>query len=80
MAYCYFSLGFDKDAVYSLGEDTFLSLGIEAGRHLYPGLRLLLEAYNKDMEEGSFCSLPACSCLASKSIPSLALEPTSLGF
>jgi hypothetical protein len=33
----------------------------------------------EDVEEGSF-SLPACSPFASKSIPSLALEPTSSGF
>lgn len=33
----------------------------------------------KDMEVGSFCSLPACPYLAGKSIPSLATEPT-LGF
>lgn len=32
----------------------------------------------KDLE-GSFCSVPACSPRASESIPSLALEPPSLG-
>lgn len=35
---------------------------------------------NKDMEEGSFCLLPAYLHLASTCIPLLALEPTSLGF
>lgn len=34
----------------------------------------------KDMEEGRVCCLPTCVPLRSKSIPSLALEPTSLGF
>jgi hypothetical protein len=33
----------------------------------------------KDIEEGSFCSLPACPCLDSTSIPSQALEPSSSG-
>jgi hypothetical protein len=32
---------------------------------------------NKDLEEGTFCSLPAFFCFAGKPIPSLALEPTS---
>jgi hypothetical protein len=32
------------------------------------------------MDEESICSLLACPCLASTSIPSLALELTSLGF
>jgi hypothetical protein len=32
------------------------------------------------MEEGRFCSLPACLQLARVSISSLALEPTSSGF
>lgn len=35
---------------------------------------------HKGMEEGSFCTLPACSYLVSKSVSSLALGPTSLGF
>ena len=34
----------------------------------------------KDMEEGRVCCLPICVPLRSKFIPSLALEPTSLGF
>ena len=34
----------------------------------------------KDMEEGSFQSLPSCPYLATTSIPSLASEPTSLGY
>ena len=38
------------------------------------------ESLYKDIEEGCFCSLPTCPYLASTSIPSLALEPTSLGF
>lgn len=33
----------------------------------------------EDVEEGRFCSVP-CSCLTSKSIPLLTLEPISLGF
>jgi hypothetical protein len=36
-----------------------------------------MEARTK-MEEGRFCLLSACPGLASTSIPSLALEPTSL--
>lgn len=34
----------------------------------------------KNMDKGSACFLPLCSHLPSKSIPSLALEPTFLGF
>ena len=34
----------------------------------------------KDIEEGSFCSWPACTHLTCKSTPSLALEPPSSGF
>lgn len=29
----------------------------------------------KDIEEGNFCSLPVCSCFASKPFSSLALHP-----
>jgi hypothetical protein len=35
---------------------------------------------SKDIEEGIFCSLPDCPHLASRSIPSSALELTSSGF
>ena len=34
----------------------------------------------KDIEEGSFCILPVCPYITRRSIPSLALEPTSSGF
>lgn len=53
------------------------NLDLEAGKHTF---NLGHNISWKDKENRNFCSLPADSHLVNKSNPSLALEPSSLGF
>ena len=66
-----------------LGKIYFYSSIYEVGKHIFnsdlvwpmPSAGSLY----KLMEVENLCSSPVCSCLATKSIPSLALESVSLG-
>lgn len=66
--------------IFEAGSHTF-NLDLEMGRHMtFIWATPSAGSLYKDMLEGRICSLPASPHLASKSIPSLALQFTSLGF
>ena len=77
---------------YKVGIQHIFNLHLETGRH-GPVFQILRQkdlpliwaipsprSLYKNLEEGRFFSLPASPRLTSTSIPSLALEPISLGF